>query len=307
MDVARPASRGDSDDALAALRRGDERSFGRLVRAHHTALVRLARASVSSDAVAEEVAQETWLAVIKGLHRFEGRSSLKTWIFTILVNKARTRGVRDKRVVPMSSLGGNRDDAPAVDQDRFVREGQRWGGHWSQPPAPWTQGPADRLIARETMDVAARAIAQLPRRQRTVITVRDVDGWTPEETCALLELSEGNQRVLLHRARSQVRSVLEDHFGVESRTMATHDITCREFVEVVTDLLESQLPVGERDLVERHLAMCSWCQTYTGQMRETVAQVARLREDEVAPELVRSLTEAFRTRHAGRAKPDDDE
>jgi RNA polymerase sigma-70 factor (ECF subfamily) len=217
LDAERPAHRDAPDDALvAALRRGDESAFGGLVRAHHAALVRLARASVSSEAVAEEVAQETWLAVIEGIRRFEGRSSLKTWIFTILVNKARTRGVRDKRVVPMSSLGGQADDAPAVDPDRFVREGQRWGGHWSQPPAPWTQGPADRLIARETMDVAASAIARLPARQRTVITLRDVDGFTPQETCALLELSEGNQRVLLHRARSQVRSALEVHLGLES-------------------------------------------------------------------------------------------
>ncbi|MEY2442735.1 MAG: hypothetical protein QOJ46_2161 [bacterium] len=216
MDVERPARGGSTDGALVAtLRRGDERAFGELVRAHHAALVRLARASVSSDAVAEEVAQETWLAVIEGIDRFEGRSSLKTWIFTILVNKARTRGVRDKRVVPLSSLGGQVGDA-AVDPDRFVRDGQRWGGHWSQPPAPWTQGPAERLIARETMDVTARAIAQLPPRQRTVITLRDLDGWTPAETCALLDLSEANQRVLLHRARSQVRSALEEHLSVGS-------------------------------------------------------------------------------------------
>lgn len=210
-DVVRRPHKGGPDDALvAALRRGDEGAFGGLVRAHHAALVRLARASVSSDAVAQEVAQETWLAVIEGIDRFEGRSSLKTWIFSILVNKARTRGVRDKRVVPMSSLGGPGDDAPSVDSDRFVSAGARWGGHWTQPPVPWTQGPADRLITRETIDVTVRAIAQLPPRQRAVVTLRDVDGWTAEETCALLDLSEGNQRVLLHRARSTVRSVLAD-------------------------------------------------------------------------------------------------
>ncbi len=217
LDVKQPASPAGEDVVLvAALRAGDERAFGELVRTHHAALVRLARASVASDAVAEEVTQETWLAVIEGIDRFELRSSLKTWIFSILVNKARTRGVRDKRVVPISSLGGQRDDAPAVDPERFVREGQRWGGHWSQPPEPWTQEPAERLIAKETMDVTVRAIAQLPDRQRLVITLRDLDGWTSEETCALLELSEGNQRVLLHRARSQVRSALEAHLGGES-------------------------------------------------------------------------------------------
>ncbi len=213
LDIERPGREGSADGALvASLRRGDEHSFAALVRAHHAALVRLARASVSSDAVAEEVAQETWLAVIEGIDRFEGRSSLKTWIFSILVNKARTRGVRDKRVVPISSLGGQHDDARSVDPHRFKSDGQ----HWSQPTVPWTQGPAERLLARETMDVASRAIAQLPERQRTVITLRVLDGWTSEETCALLALSEGNQRVLLHRARSQVRSVLEHHLGAEA-------------------------------------------------------------------------------------------
>ena len=212
---AGPLGSGSDDALVAALRLGDERAFGGLVCRHHAALVRLARASVSSDAVAEEVAQETWLAVIEGIDRFAGRSSLKTWIFSILVNKARTRGVRDKRVVPMSSLG-RPSATPAVDTDRFVREGR----HWSAPPAPWAQGPADRVIASETMAVAARAIAALPPRQRTVITLRDVEGWTSEEACALLGLSEGNQRVLLHRARTHVRSALEEHHAAPALTVA---------------------------------------------------------------------------------------
>jgi RNA polymerase sigma-70 factor (ECF subfamily) len=205
---------GDTRDAalVAALRAGDEAAFRGLVLRHHVALVRLARASVSSHAVAEEVAQETWLAVIQGIGGFEGRSSLKSWIFAILVNRARSRAVREKRIVPMSSLGGERDDGPAVDADRFVADGQRWGGHWCSPPVPWQQ-PADRLIAKETLGVVADAIQRLPARQRAVVSLRDVEGWTAEEVCELLELSEGNQRVLLHRGRSRVRTALEDHLG----------------------------------------------------------------------------------------------
>ncbi len=206
---------GDAPEAglLAALRAGDERAFRDLVREYHPAFVRLARASVASDAVAEEVAQETWLAVIRGVGAFEGRSSLKTWMFSILVNRARSRGAREHRVVPVSSLGP--DDAPAVEADRFLPDGHRWGGHWSDPPVPWATGPAEQLIAKETIGVAARAIAQLPDRQRAVVTLRDVDGWSSDEVCSLLGLTEANQRVLLHRGRSRVRSALELHLGGE--------------------------------------------------------------------------------------------
>ena len=154
--------------------------------------------------------------MIEGIHRFEGRSSLKTWIFSILVNKARTRGVRDKRVVPMSSLAGQRDGAPAVDPDRFVREGQRSGGHWSQPPVPWTQtasGPADRPGDPGRHRPRDRATAGPPTdghhaaRRRRLVLGGDLRA---------ARVSEGNQRVLLHRARSQVRAALEEHLGVGS-------------------------------------------------------------------------------------------
>jgi RNA polymerase sigma-70 factor (ECF subfamily) len=205
-----------ADAALvAALRAGDEAAFRGLVLRYHAALMRLARASVSSHAVAEEVVQETWLAVIRGIGGFEGRSSLKSWIFAILVNRARSRGARERRVVPLSSLGGGDDDRPAVDPDRFVAAGQRWGGHWSSPPVPWAQ-PDERLMAKETLGVVADAIERLPERQRVVVSLRDVEGWSAEEVCALLDLSEGNQRVLLHRGRARVRAALEEHLGGEA-------------------------------------------------------------------------------------------
>ena len=205
---------GDTEDAalVAALRAGDEAAFRGLVTRHHAAMVRLARVSVSSQAVAEEVVQDTWLAVIKGIDGFEGRSSLKSWIFAILVNRARSRGVREQRIVPMSSLGGEGDDGPTVDADRFNPAGRRWAGHWCSPPVPW-EGPSERLMAKETLAVVAEAIRRLPERQRAVVSLRDVEGWSSEEVCALLEISEGNQRVLLHRGRARVRAALEDHLG----------------------------------------------------------------------------------------------
>jgi RNA polymerase sigma-70 factor (ECF subfamily) len=160
--------------------------------------------------VAEEVVQDTWIAVLRGLRGFEGRSSLKTWIFRILVNVARTRFARENRSVPFSSLGGAEDDRaePSVDPDRFAEDGQ-----WRSPPRDWHELPETRLLSRETCGVIDEAIASLPRNQAEVITLRDVGGWSSGEVCTLLEISEGNQRVLLHRARSKVRAALERHLG----------------------------------------------------------------------------------------------
>jgi RNA polymerase sigma-70 factor, ECF subfamily len=193
-----------------ALRERDEAAFARLLREHHAALERVARIYVSSPAVAEEVVQETWLAVVSGIDRFEGRSSLKTWIFRILTNIAKTRAQREGRTLPFSAL--ERPDGvpePAVDADRFLDpEHPRWPGHWAVKPEAW---PEDALLAAETRERLAEAIEALPATQRAVISLRDVEGWSSEEVRNALDLSETNQRVLLHRARSKVRAALEDY------------------------------------------------------------------------------------------------
>jgi RNA polymerase sigma-70 factor, ECF subfamily len=194
-------------ELLEALRAGDEDAFAELVREYHPSLVRVARIYVPTQAAAEEVAAETWLAVLNGLDRFEGRSSLRTWIFRILTNIAKTRAVRDGRTLPFSALEDPaRVPEAAVDADRFLDpEHPRWPGHWAARPEPW---PEDALIASETRDVIAEAIEALPASQRTVITLRDVQGWSSDEVRNALDLSETNQRVLLHRARSKVRAAL---------------------------------------------------------------------------------------------------
>ena len=186
---------------VEALRAGDERAFAELVRMYDAALLRVALMYVSSRSVAEEVVQETWLAVLNGIDRFEGRSSLKTWIFSILANRAKTRGERERRTQPFSARG---DDEPAVEPERFDR------GHWSSPPTGW---PEERLLAHETQRVIEDAIDELPAAQRAVITLRDVQGWSAEEVRNALELTETNQRVLLHRARSKVRRALEEYLA----------------------------------------------------------------------------------------------
>ncbi len=197
---------------LEALRAGDEAAFAQLVREYQPSLVRVARIYVSTQAAAEEVAAETWLAVLNGLDRFEGRSSLKTWIFRILTNIAKTRAQRDGRTLPFSALRDpGRVPEAAVDADRFLDpEHPRWPGHWAVRPEPW---PEDALVAAETQAVVAEAIEALPPAQRAVISLRDVEGWSSEEVRNALELSETNQRVLLHRARSKVRRALESYLG----------------------------------------------------------------------------------------------
>jgi RNA polymerase sigma-70 factor (ECF subfamily) len=195
---------------LARLRAGDESAFMELVDEYGPQMLRVAEMYVSTRAVAEEVVQETWLAVLAGIDRFEARSSLKTWIFRILTNRAKTRGIRERRVVPFSSLAAAaEDDGPAIDPERFEPPGTRWEGHWSSYPTRWSNLPEERLLAQELVEAARRAIDALPPNQRTVITLRDVDGWDADEVCELLDISEVNQRVLLHRARSKVRQALE--------------------------------------------------------------------------------------------------
>jgi len=215
--VAAPAQLEDMR-LVDALRAGDEAVFAALVRELGPSMLRVARLHVSSRAVAEEVVQEAWLGVLRGIARFEGRSSLKTWIFRILTNTAKTRGEREGRTLPFSSLAGDEaeGDEAAVDADRFHREG-RWTGHWSAPPADWAQLPEDRLLDAEARAVIDAAVAALPPAQATVIRLRDIDGFDAGDVCNVLEISETNQRVLLHRARSKVRRALEDYLGDTDR------------------------------------------------------------------------------------------
>jgi RNA polymerase sigma-70 factor (ECF subfamily) len=201
----------DEAELVEALRAGDEAAFAELVREYHASLLRVAQIYVSSRAAAEDVVGETWLAVLQGIDRFEGRSSLKTWIFTILTNRAKTRAQRERRTIPFSALQPDRVPEPALDPDRFRGpDDPRWPGHWASPPQAW---PEDRVLAHETREKLAEAIELLPPSQRAVISLRDLEGWSPEEVCNALSISETNQRVLLHRARSKVRKVLEEYLN----------------------------------------------------------------------------------------------
>jgi RNA polymerase sigma-70 factor (ECF subfamily) len=198
-------------ELLARLRAGDEHAFESLVQAHHGTMIAIAATYVRTRAVAEEVVQDAWLGVVKGLDRFEGRSSLRTWILSILINTARGRGAREARSVPFSSVASDEEREPAVDADRFRRPGEAFAGHWSSYPGDWSQVPDQKLLGRETLEVVKRRIGDLPEAQRRVITMRDIAGCSAEEVCEVLEISPANQRVLLHRARSKVRAALERH------------------------------------------------------------------------------------------------
>jgi RNA polymerase sigma-70 factor, ECF subfamily len=194
------------------LRDGDEHAFATLLDRYQAPMLRIAMSHVGSRAVAEEVVQETWLGVLAGIDGFEARSSLKTWIFRILVYRSITRARREGRSVPMSAL--DRDE-PAVDPSRFIDEPGPLHGHWASAPASWNGVPEQRLLGRETRDHLARAIGTLPARQQQVVALRDVEGWSAAEVCAALDLSEANQRVLLHRARAKLRRELAAYLGAD--------------------------------------------------------------------------------------------
>jgi len=198
-------------ELLERLRAGDERAFAQLVDRCHATMLAVAQAHVRSRAIAEEVVQDAWMGVIRGLDGFEGRSSLKTWILRIVVNNAKTRGVREARSVPFASLAAEGEGEPAVDPDRFRGPDDPYPGGWKAFPANWHQLPEEALHQRQALELIVSSIAALPPAQRAVIRMRDVEGCSADEVCAALDLSEGNQRVLLHRARSRVRSALEEH------------------------------------------------------------------------------------------------
>jgi RNA polymerase sigma-70 factor (ECF subfamily) len=204
----------DEAQLVQSLRDGDQAAFADLAREYHSSLLRVAQIYVSSRAVAEEVVQETWIGVLNGLDRFEGRSSLKTWIFRILTNIAKTRAQREGRSLPFSALQrpGVVPEA-AVEPDRFrAPDDPRVPGHWSSPPQEWN-APEERLLGGEVRTLVEQAIERLPPAQRAVISLRDVEGWPSEDVCNALGVTETNQRVLLHRARSKVRAALESYFA----------------------------------------------------------------------------------------------
>ncbi len=200
---ARAAAAVDRDAELVAqLRAGDEQAFVTLVSRHHAAMLRLASSFVSSDAVAEEVVQDTWLGVLRGLDGFAGRSSFKTWLLRILVNRARSTGMRERRSVAVGDAG------PVIDRARFDASGA-----WMSPPQHWIEDSEERMLAQGAANQINVALSQLPERQRQVVTLRDIEGLSGQEVCAVLEISDANQRVLLHRGRGHLRQALEDELG----------------------------------------------------------------------------------------------
>ena len=196
---------------LDAIKAGDERAFEALVERHSGAMMHMAMAYVRDRGLAEDVVQETWITFLRGLDRFERKSSLKTWLFGILMNIARARQRREWRLLPFASLS-KRDDGvsrgPTVDPDRFAA-----AGNWTSLPARWSELPEDKLISTETLSRVQAAIEELPPKLREVLLLRDVAGWSADETAEFLRITPTNQRVRLHRARAAVRQTLEDYLA----------------------------------------------------------------------------------------------
>jgi RNA polymerase sigma-70 factor (ECF subfamily) len=205
----------DESTLIAGLRDGDETVFAQLVDQHTPSMLRVARGYVPSNEIAEEVVQDTWIALLKGIDNFEGRSSLRTWLFAVMINIAKARGVRERRdadAAVAAYTGGT------VDAARFRTGEDPWPGHWreGQEPTPFPDTPEGSVLGDELIDVARRELETLPERQRIVVTLRDMLGFDSSEVCELLDVSVANQRVLLHRGRAAVRAVLEDYLEVRS-------------------------------------------------------------------------------------------
>jgi RNA polymerase sigma-70 factor (ECF subfamily) len=201
------------DELVHRLRAGDEAAFADLVDRYSPSMLSVARAHVASREVAEDVVQDTWLALLKGIDGFEGRSSLRTWLFRVLVNIAKTRGVREQRSIPVDLQGV---DQPSVRPDRFQSADAAWPGHWVRFPTPWRESPEHSVLSGEVLHLVRCELARLPEQQRIVVTLRDVDGYDSAEVCTLLGLTAANQRVLLHRGRARIREALSGYFVVAS-------------------------------------------------------------------------------------------
>ncbi len=218
-DANRPTGSGAQTDEwamIAALRNGEEAAFTALVNRYHATMIRLAMIYVSDRSVAEEVAQEAWMGILRSLDNFEGRSSLKTWMFRILTNRAKTRATREGRSIAFSDLWSidQEPDEPVLEPERFLpSDHAQWPHHWATPPQSWAAVPEERMLSQETRALVQGAINTLPMSQRMVISLRDIAGWTSEEVCNVLNITESNQRVLLHRARAKVRRALERYLN----------------------------------------------------------------------------------------------
>lgn len=203
----------DDQRIIAGLRAGDDAVFIEMVERYNGSLVRVAMRYVPSRAIAEEVVQDTWIGAIESIDRFEGRSSVKTWLYRILIYRARARGQRERRTIPFSELEGD-ESGPSVPTERFRGSDALWAGHWATPPRRWDGDAEERILAGEAKAVIEAVIAELPPAQREVITLRDLSQFSAAEVCELLDITEANQRVLLHRARSRVRAALEQYLDV---------------------------------------------------------------------------------------------
>lgn len=307
----------DDASAIAALQSRDEAGVRHLVAAWTPSMLRLARAHTASDTSAEDVVQDAWVTVLSQIKRFESRSALRTWVLGIVINTARRAGERERRTIPFSATWQTELDderAPAVDPARFHPR----TGHWVSPPLRWDQLPEEQLDAGELRGVIDTALTALSGRQRAVMTARDVLSLSREEVGELFALADGNQRVLLHRARSKVRAAVEGYAAIsighpmpaptESRMVPVNDpavqrrprrpgpgeqVVCRQLVELVTDYLEGALDRGLRDRVEQHLAACRYCNGYVAQVRRMLDVTAGLAPT-AAPQFVARLTAALR-------------
>ena len=272
----------DSDGQLVdRLRAGEEAAFVELVGRYQPQLLRLAEATVGSRAVAQEVTQDTWLAVVRGVDRFEGRSSFKTWLFRILLNRARSAATKEQKA-------GRPDDGT---DERFDTNGA-----WADPPTPWADRVDDQMVANDLAQRVKELLPELPEAQRQVVVLRDVDGLSSTDVQDLLGISEGNQRVLLHRGSRQTPRPARRRGGpgMRIRFWRRSPLVCREAVALMTDYLEDRLDVRDRARFEAHLAGCPHCSEYLAQMRVTIDALGHVAPDDLSDDALDDLVDLYR-------------
>jgi len=285
----------DPDEGLIArLRAGDEQAFVALVNRHQASMLRLAASYVPSRAVAEEVVQETWVAVLHGIDGFEGRAAFRSWMFGILINKAKTSGVRERRAVPVE------DPAPAVEASRFDST-----GHWLSGPEQWVEAAEDRSRAAKIAARLRAALDELPARQAEVVTLRDIEELSSEQVCQLLGISEGNAGPAApgsQQAAPYPRGRIREVAVIRARFLRRRDLVCQQAVELVTDYLEGALSGADRRRFEAHLAECPHCREYFAQIRATITLTGSVAAEDLSPNAQDDLVALFRQ---WRSHPED--
>lgn len=277
----------DDSQLVRSVQSGDEVGFVAMRDRYQAPMMRLAAVYASDRTTTEEIVRETWAVALQRLDQFDGRSSLKTWLFRILIDRAKSRAATFGRNIPFAARWNPDHESaePAVDPDRFLSaDFPRYSHWWEEDPSAWDDRFRQDLHSPETQNYLAGVVAALPASWQELVILRDIEGCTPSEVSELLRVTKANQEMLLQRARSKLRNELEQHFNKEVNTSTGEELTCKELVEDVVQYIEGSMPEAERKQFEEHLYICPGCRIYVDQMRITIETLGNLPTESLSTE-----------------------